>query len=495
MVGGGNVAEHKVRGLLDAEARVVVVSESFAQGLVDLAEEERVTLIRRAYAPGDLEGAFLAIAATDDPATNAEIFKEAEERRVLLNTVDDIEHCHFAAPSVVRRGDLLLAISTGGKAPALSKRLRRVLSQQFGPDWGRLVEMLGEARTEAIAARDVDFATWAERWQLALDHDLLGMIRATRTEEATQLVRHTLMQGEMPPAGNAAVEPSRAKAARDSAPARERGQVDIVGAGPGDPGLISVKGKELLDAADVVVYDRLVNPSLWKGKAAIYAGKAPGHHCVPQAETNALLIRLAGEGKRVVRLKGGDPFVFGRGAEEAEALAAAGVGFEVVPAPTSAIAALACAGIPITDRRCSSSVAIVTGHCAGGEVDWERLATAVDTIVVLMGLGRLAEIAQRLIAAGRAPETPAAVVENGSLPEQRVVTAELARLPLAVAEAGIGSPSVIVVGEVVRLRDRLSWLEASSSGREGQDQSFDPASSTDTDQIPSGRLDIRAPQR
>src|SRR5207245_855589 len=242
---------------------------------------------------------------------------------------------------------LSISISTGGKAPALAKRLRAELSEQFGPEWGALVDMLAEARAEAIGERDVDFETWAERWQVALDHDLVALVRDGRGAEAREVVR-----------------------------------------------------------------DRLGRPSLWEGKAAVDAGKEPGSHRVDQEQINALLVRLAGEGKRVVRLKGGDPFVFGRGAEEAEALAGAGVPFEVVPAPTSAVAAAASAGIPVTDRRWSSSVAIVTGHCASGDVDWAALATAVDTIVVLMGLGRLGEIAGRLIAAGRSPHTPAAVVEN-----------------------------------------------------------------------------------
>ncbi|HWD08864.1 MAG TPA: uroporphyrinogen-III C-methyltransferase, partial [Actinomycetota bacterium] len=224
------------------------------------------------------------------------------------------------------------------------------------------------------------------------------------------------------------------------------------GAGPGDPGLITVRGKALLEAADVVVYDRLVHPSLWAGKTAIDAGKEPGGHRVDQEETNALLVRLAREGKRVVRLKGGDPFVFGRGAEEADALRRAGVPYQIVSAPTSAIAALAAAGIPVTDRRAASSVAFVTGHCTTGAVDWPGLASAVDTLVILMGLGHLGEIVNELIDAGRPATMPAAVVANGTLPDQRVVVSTLGQLPGAVAEAGIRPPAIIVVGNVVSLR-------------------------------------------
>lgn len=432
VVGGGTVAEHKVRGLLEAGAVVIVVAQEATDGLTALAGDGAVALVSRPYRPGDLEHAFLAIAATDDTAVNAEVFGEARQRGVLLNAVDDSQHCDFAAPSVVRRGDLSISVSTAGQAPALARRLREVLGRQFGDEWGELVAVLASAREEALAGREAGFAEWARRWQHALSYDLAGMVRDGRVDEVAALVRDVLVGGAQP----------------------RPGRVAIVGAGPGDPGLISVRGRDLIAGADVVVYDRLVHPSLWAGKEAIDAGKEAGSHPLPQDEINALLVRLAGEGWQVVRLKGGDPFVFGRGAEEAEALAAAGIPFEVVPAPTSAVAALAAAGIPVTDRRHASSVAVVTGHCADA-VDWDRLATGADTLVVLMGLGHIGEIVGRLLAAGRDPATPSAVVENGTLPAQRVVTAPLAGLPDAVAAAGIASPAIIVVGDVVQLRERL----------------------------------------
>ncbi|MGH7425588.1 MAG: uroporphyrinogen-III C-methyltransferase, partial [Candidatus Methylomirabilales bacterium] len=350
VIGGGEVAEHKARSLLQAGACVKVVAETITDGLLALARRGELTLETRAYSRGDLSGVFLAIAATDDVGTNAAVFEEAEEEKVLINVVDDPSHCHFAVPSVLRRGDFCVAISTGGKAPALSKRARKDLSRQFGPEYGVLVELLGKVREEQISRRSVDFETWAARWQQVLEHgDLVDLVRRGRLREVLETVR-AILSGEEDPA---------------SPPA---GRVMIVGAGPGDPGLITVRGREALAAADVVVYDRLVDPSLVEGKEAIYAGKEPGRHCLPQEKISELLIRLARQGKTVVRLKGGDPFVFGRGAEEAEALAEAGVSFEIVPGLSSAIAAAAYAGIPVTDRRCSSSVAVVTGHCAGSEV-------------------------------------------------------------------------------------------------------------------------------
>ncbi|MGH2706135.1 MAG: siroheme synthase CysG [Actinomycetota bacterium] len=436
VIGGGGVGEHKARGLLAAGADVTVVTDNPSAGLEELERRGAVSLTRRSYAPGDLAGAFLAIAATDDPAVNAEILREAEERRVLLNAVDDIERCHFAAPSIVRRGDLTISISTGGKAPALAKRLRRRLSAEFGSEWGVLVELLGRVREEALPSRQVSFEVWAERWQHALDHDLLRMVQAGELERAGELVRRCL-EGE----------------------GERRGRVAIVGAGPGDPQLITLRGKQLLESADVVVHDRLVHADLIRGKEAISVGKEPGKHSPSQEDINMLLVNLAVSGKRVVRLKGGDPFVFGRGAEEAEALAGAGIPFEVVPAPSSAVAAAGAAGIPVTDRRHASSLAVVTGHCVTGEVDWEGLARSVDTLVVLMGLGRLREIAERLVAAGMSPSTPAAVIERATLPEQRVIVSPLRALADRVAEARVRSPATIVIGEVVRLRQAISSVD------------------------------------
>ena len=247
--------------------------------------------------------------------------------------------------------------------------------------------------------------------------------------------------------------------------------VALVGAGPGDPQLITVGAVARLAEADVVVYDRLANPSLLryarKGAELIYVGKTPQHHTLQQLEINALLVEKARGGKRVVRLKGGDPFVFGRGGEEAEALAAAGIPFEVLPGVTSAVAAPAYAGIPVTHRGVASSFAVITGHGpdTGDEgvelsIDWAKATTATDTLVFLMGIGRLEEIAAKLVEHGRPAETPVAVIEWGTLPRQRTVAGTLATIAADVRAAGVQPPAVTVVGEVARLRDRLRWFDA-----------------------------------
>ncbi len=456
VIGGGRVAEQKARSLLEAGAAVVVIAEHLTPGLLELAQRGELRLARKAYSTGDLDGVFLAIAATDRPEVNRAVFQEAEERRVLLNAVDDTDHCHFAVPAVVKQGELTLAISTGGAAPALAKRLRTQLSEQFGPEWEVLCEVLGQARREALPARQAGFEIWARRWQAALDRPVLALVKEGRLEEAGRLVVECLTTDE------AETEPAEPPCSAGDGPplgGESPGVVAIVGAGPGDAGLISVRGQALLDEADVVVYDRLVNPALVEGKTSIFVGKEPGAHCLPQREINELLVMLARQGRRVVRLKGGDPFVFGRGGEEAEALAEARIEFEVVSGPTSAVAAPAAAGIPVTDRRYASSVAFVTGHGArGGDaepVDWRRLATAVDTIVMLMGIGSIEHAAIELIRGGRSAATPAAAIQDATLPSQRVLTGTLGTIAEQVRIEGIRSPAVVVIGEVVAVHERV----------------------------------------
>ncbi|MBW3591861.1 MAG: siroheme synthase CysG [Actinobacteria bacterium] len=439
VIGSGAVAESKAQDLTAAGATVEVIASEPSPGLVELEARGLVELVRRDFADGDLAGAFVAIADVQDSQLVGRIFAEAERLGVLLNSVDDVPHCHFSAPSKVRRGDLLVTISTGGKAPALAKQLRRKVESEITEEYGALVDLLGEARRAALPAREsMSFDQWATRWELALEADLLSMVRRGQTDEAREHVVRTLTDPE----------------SRERAPSA--GKVWIVGAGPGASDLITVRGREVLERADVVVYDRLVDPELVEGKEAIYAGKSPGSHSAAQKEINDLLIELARAGKQVARLKGGDPFVFGRGAEEVEALAAAGVDFSVIPGLTSAIAVLEAAGIPVTDRRLASSMAVATGHCGGRRaVDFRAMAGVVDTIVVLMGMSNLEHITKELMAGGLAESTPAAIVNEGTMPTQRVLVGELGRLSAEADAAGLGSPSVVVVGNVVNLRQRI----------------------------------------
>src|SRR5437762_2146162 len=436
VVGGGVIAEQKVVRLLDAGARVTVISPTVSRRLDDLESAGTVTIGRRPYRPGDLAGACLAIAATDDRAVNRAVWAEAEARGVLLNAVDDLPHCSFIAPAIHRQGDVAVAISTAGKSPALAVRLRERIGRLIGPEYATLLELLGELRAE-LTRRVPDARIRTRLWYRIVDSDALEWVRRGAIAGARARIGRLV---------EAAEEPET----------RGAGIVHIVGAGPGEPGLITRRGLERLRAAEVVVYDRLVHPDLleeappWAER--IFVGKRPGRegHSLPQEQINVLLIETARSGRVVVRLKGGDPFVFGRGAEECEALRAAGVPYEVVPGVTSAIAAPGAAGIPVTHRRHASAFAVVAGHeCdAASDLDWDALAR-LPALVFLMGLRALPQITARLIAHGMPEETPAAAIASATLPEQRTVIGTLATLAERAEAAGLEPPATLVVGDVV----------------------------------------------
>ena len=436
VIGGGAIAEQKVVGLLDAGAVVTVISPSVSRRLEDLGAAGSVTIERRPYREGDLAGAFLAIAATDDRAANRAVWVEAEARGVLLNAVDDLPYCSFIAPSIHRQGDVAIAVSTAGKSPALAVRLRERIGRLVGPEYATLLELLGELRAE-LARRVPDARARTRLWYRIVDSDAIESVRRGDIAGARARIDRLVGAAEQPET-------------------RGAGIVYIVGAGPGDPALITRRGLERLRGAEVVVYDRLVHPDLleeappWAER--IFVGKRPGSegHALPQEQINALLIETARSGRVVVRLKGGDPFVFGRGAEECEALRGAGVPYDVVPGVTSAIAAPGAAGIPVTHRRYASAFAVVAGHeCdEASDLDWDALAR-LPALVFLMGLRALPEIAARLIAHGMSEQTPAAVIASATLPEQRTVTGTLATLAERVEAAGLEAPATLVVGNVV----------------------------------------------
>jgi len=473
VIGGGAVAEQKVLGLLSAGAHVTVVSPETTPRLAELAAAGGIDLRRRPYRSGDLAGAWLAIAGTDDRAANAQVWAEAEREGVLLNAVDDLGHCSFIAPAIHREGDITVAVSTSGKSPALAARLRQRVARLVGPAEARLCELLGELRPE-LAARVPDSQERTALWYRIVDSDVIEFVRRGDMEGARERVDELVDEVEphesrlKPRLGSARKRAQHLPLQRQGRAASSLadgppGVVYLVGAGPGDPGLITAKGLEILRSADVVVYDRLVAPSLLAeappGAERVFVGKRPHSSGagLAQSEINALLVERARRGLTVVRLKGGDPFVFGRGAEECEALRAAGVPFRVVPGVTSAIAVPAAAGIPVTHRRLASAFAVVTGHeCEGvSNLDWEALAR-VPTLVVLMGLSALPEITARLLEHGADPDTPAALIASGTLPDQRTVVGTLATLAARVAEEGLEPPATVVVGEVVRVREVLS---------------------------------------
>ena len=446
VIGGGAVAEQKVVGLLEAGAGVVVVSPELTWKLEDLAATGAITLERRAYREGDLAGAFVAIAATDERGVNARVWAEAETRGIPLNAVDDLPHCSFIAPSVHRVGDIAVAISTGGKSPAFAVRLRERIATLVGIEHAQFVDLLGELRP-TVAARVPDARTRTRLWYDIVDSDAVEAVRRGDVAAARRRIEELV-----------AAATGTATAQRPTP-----GIVYLVGAGPGDPGLLTVRGLSLLRTADVVVYDRLVHPDTlaWAAPWAerVFVGKRAGGHSIEQDRTNELLIERARAGHVVVRLKGGDPFVFGRGAEESEALRQAGIAVEVVPGVTSAVAAPAAAGIPVTHRRLASAFAVAAGHeCAGeSDLDWAALVR-IPTLVFLMGLRGLPRITAELLRHGARPEAPAAVIAHATLPTQQTVVGTLETIAALAAGAGLESPATLVVGEVVRVPGELARL-------------------------------------
>ena len=457
VIGGGPLAEAKVNGLRDAGASVTVIAHAPAGQLEQLAAEGAISLHRRQYRDGDLEGAFLAIAAletAEERSLHPAIWREAERRRVLLNAADDATYCHFIAPSIHRQGDVTVAVSTGGASPALAVRLRDSIARRVGPEYQELASFLASLRPE-VARAVPDHAARARLW-----HEIV----------ASSAVRRRLRRGDRRGARariaaliRRAVEHANDRSSPASPPndrlddVRRRGAVYLVGGGPGAAGLITVSGLRAVQHADVVVYDRLVNPALVAQAPAtarrIYVGKRAGDGNERRQEAiNRLLIRLARSGQRVVRLKGGDPFVFGRGGEEYAALRAENVRVRVVPGVSAAIAAPAAVGVPVTHRGSASAFVVVSGrgeNDADPNVDWAAVAR-MPTIVVLMGLATIRQIACRLLAHGLSFNTPAAVIASATLPTQRAVVGTLGTLPTLVAEAELTSPATLVVGEVVQ---------------------------------------------
>ncbi len=475
VIGGGAVAWRKVQGLLAAGSSVTVISPDLVPGLAELNAAGAIAVTPRCYQDGDLTGAWLVVAATDDASVNHAVSAEAMRRGCLVNVVDDPDHSNFIVPAVLRRGEIAVTICTGGASPALARRLRERLDELIPPEYGDFAALLAELRPELLARFDAGQPRLDAALRL-VDSDVLQVLHEQGMAAARAHAR-AVLTGEItfpapaaeshtaPAAPRTQAHPCTTDADADAGLAR--GTVYLVGAGPGDPGLITVRGLACLRAADVVVYDRLVPPALLREAPAarrIDVGKQPDRHPVPQEEINRILVDEARRGAIVVRLKGGDPFVFGRGGEEAEALAGAGLPFEVVPGVTSAIAAAAYAGIPITHRDAASSFAVFTGHRRGdcatpAQADPGATAASADTLVYLMGMGNLPAIVDDLRAGGRPASTPAAVVARGAWPQQRTVTGTLDDIVGTVAAAGIVPPAALIVGEVVRLRDRLRWYD------------------------------------
>jgi uroporphyrin-III C-methyltransferase/precorrin-2 dehydrogenase/sirohydrochlorin ferrochelatase len=446
VVGGGVVAARKAAWLARAGGKITVVAPHLGRKMRAYVDEGLVQYEARAFMESDLNDRALIIAATDDAAVNRRISELAKARNLLVNVADNPRLGNFILSAVIDRSPMQIAVSTGGASPVLARQLRAHLENYIPAAYGRLAELVEEFRSE-IKCRILDGAQRRRFWEQALQGPVAEAVFAGRIDAARDMLRAAL--------SDAASE------------LRRYGEVYLVGAGPGDPDLLTFRALRLMQQADVVVYDRLVSAPILdlirRDAERIYAGKYPRGPAVAQEDINALLIRLAKEGKRVLRLKGGDPFIFGRGGEEIATLIDEGIPFQVVPGITAASGCAAYAGIPLTHRDYAQACIFVTGHLKNGTVDlnWEMLAQPQQTLVFYMGLLSVEIICERLIEHSLPSTTPAAMIAQGTTPVQRVLIGDLQTLPGLVVSSEVKAPTIIIVGQVVRLHERLRWFRPS----------------------------------
>jgi uroporphyrin-III C-methyltransferase/precorrin-2 dehydrogenase/sirohydrochlorin ferrochelatase len=446
IVGGGTIALRKAGLIIKSGAILHVVAHEICTELRQLAVQSGGDWRLGDYTAADLEQRYLVVAATDDEALNSQVSADAHQRHMPVNVVDNPSLCSVILPAIIDRSPLVIAVSSGGQSPVLARLLRAKLESSIPASYGHLARLVGQFR-DRVKAR---FSSMDERknfWESVLEGPIAEMVFTGKQAVAEQMLDEKLA---------------------DLNPPQAIGEVYLVGAGPGDPDLLTFKALRLMQKADVVLYDRLVSEPILeltrRDAEKIYVGKARAQHAVPQENINQLLVKFAQQGKRVLRLKGGDPFIFGRGGEEIEQLSAHRIPFQVVPGITAASGCSAYAGIPLTHRDYAQSVRFITGHLKDGSVDlpWAELVQLKQTLVFYMGLVGLPVICQQLIAHGRDGQTPIALIQQGTTPDQKVLVSTLAELPLLPALNQVKAPTLLIVGEVVSLREKLAWFEQSN---------------------------------
>ncbi|MBB1200705.1 uroporphyrinogen-III C-methyltransferase [Enterobacteriaceae bacterium 89] len=438
VIGGGEVAARKILLLKRAGAQVRIVARQLEPSLAELTQAQSVEWLATEFEESQLDAVFLVIAATDDAALNQRVFAAANARQRLVNVVDNQPLCSFIFPSIVDRSPLLVAVSSGGTAPVLARLLREKIEALLPTNLGRMAQAASYWRHH-IQTRLKTVAERRRFWERVFTGRFASQMLAGNEKQAQQALEEELNQ-----------------------PERQTGEIILVGAGPGDAGLLTLRGLQVIQQADVVFYDHLVSESVRelvrRDAEMICVGKRAGSHSVPQHDTNRMLVEAALQGKTVVRLKGGDPFIFGRGGEELEAAAEAGIPFQVVPGVTAASGATAYAGIPLTHREHAQSVTFVTGHYKDDtSFDWAQLAQSRQTLAIYMGTMKAAEISRQLIAHGRDSLTPVAVISRGTRADQQVAIGTLQQLESLAKDAPM--PALLVVGEVVQLHHQLAWFQ------------------------------------
>ena len=448
VIGGGEVASRKLTLLLEAGAQVTVYAPTAGEIIRRWAADGKIRHVAQEFRPEMLDGCALVIAATDDKSVNRQVSDAAKARNIPVNVVDQPDLCTFIMPSIIDRSPVIVAVSTGGSSPVLARLIRARLETLIPAGYGRLAKLAVKFR-DRVKQRFTHPPRRRRFWEEVLQGPIAELVYSGQDAAAEKALQQRIE----------AVDGSQAPV----------GEVYLVGGGPGDPDLLTFRALHLMQQADVVVYDRLVSPAVLnlirRDAERIYAGKERDNHAIPQEDINHLLVRLAKEGKQVVRLKGGDPFIFGRGGEEIDTLAAEGIPFQVVPGITAAAGCAAYAGIPLTHRDYAQSVVFVTGHLQDGTVNlnWKALVQPRQTIVFYMGLHGIDTICRELIRHGMPSSTLAALVQQGTTRNQRVLTGDLETLPSIVDKAHVKAPTLIIVGDVVELHGRLKWFEPTAA--------------------------------
>ena len=440
IVGGGHIAYRKALLLAKAGAKIDVLAPEIDDSLLQLVQQSQGQYVQDVFSSSTaLRHYRLVIAATDNNRVNQQVFAACEAENVLVNSVDDPPHCRFMVPAIIDRSPLVISVASNGTSPVLSRQIRTQLESSIPHGMGKLAEFSGQWRA-AVKQKIVNPEERRIFWEELYASPLKEQVFNDNLDAANQSIQHALVEWQTP-----------------------KGEVYLVGAGPGDPELLTLKALRLMQQADVVIYDRLVSAPILelcrRDAEKVYVGKARSNHAVPQEGINALLVKYAQAGKRVCRLKGGDPFIFGRGGEEIQELYEAGVSFQVVPGITAASGCAAYAGIPLTHRDCAQSVRFLTGHLKEGspELPWSELVYENQTLVLYMGLVGLESICAKLIAHGQRADMPVALISKGTTPEQKVVVGTLANIASKVEQHQIQAPTLTIIGEVVNLREQLKW--------------------------------------
>lgn len=441
IVGGGDIAFRKARILHQYGASIFLVAESITPDLKIFLKQGGHSFSIRPYESSDPENCSLVIAATDNHAVNQKIHKDARQHRVPINVVDNRELSDFIFPSIVNRHPVTVAVSSNGESPIIARMLRAKLETLIPSQYGELAAFAGKHRVQ-VKQRIHNLQQRLRFWEAQLQGTVAEHLYAGRRDIAEKQFLQNL----------------------DAHLDKPVGEVYLVGAGPGDPDLLTFRALRLMQQADVVLYDRLVSAPILelvrKDAQRVYVGKQQSNHAVPQHDINRLLVEYAQQGLRVLRLKGGDPFIFGRGGEEIGELASHGIPFQIVPGITAASGCAAYAGIPLTHRDHAQSVRFLTGHLQGDKLDlrWTELLDPQQTLVFYMGLGSLKEICEQLIQHGRDHHTPIAIIEQGTRPDQRVHISTLESVPTLLKAQAIKAPTLTIVGGVVSLHDKLRWF-------------------------------------